>query len=106
ELVAASQAEADMLGLVVAGVLGLVTVHGGDMVAVQVMGGVESLQAGAGPGNDRARPEKPFSRTAVLPASVVGEQRAQPLPVPGVQGRRVRDDGVHDRGAVCEFLKH
>jgi PadR family transcriptional regulator PadR len=46
-----------MLGLVVARVLGLVTVHCGDMVAVQMMGGVESPQAGADPGNDRVRPD-------------------------------------------------
>ena len=35
-----------MLGLVVARVLGIVTAHCGDMVAIQVMGGVESLNAG------------------------------------------------------------
>ena len=56
ELLAIGQAKADMLGLVVARVLGRVTVHRGDMVAVQVMGSVESLQAGADPGNDRVRP--------------------------------------------------
>src|SRR6202034_3541220 len=56
EFLALGQAKADMLGLVVARVLGLVTMHGGDMVAVQVMGRVESLHARADPGHDRRRP--------------------------------------------------
>jgi hypothetical protein len=64
-----------MLGLVVARVLGLVAVDCGDMVAVQVMGGVESLQAGDDPRNDRIRPQMSFARAAVLPASVGSEQR-------------------------------